>query len=62
LSPDQFLLENDGHGHFKVVSDDRIKAFKNIGMVTDAAWMDCRPASRDELRLLFASIEYPTKP
>ena len=40
LSPDQFLLENDGHGHFKVVSDDRIKAFKNIGMVTDAAWMD----------------------
>ena len=28
----------------------------------DAAWMDCRPASRDELRLLFASIEYPTKP
>ena len=40
LSPDQFLLENDGHGHFKIVSDDRIKAFKNIGMVTDAAWMD----------------------
>jgi hypothetical protein len=40
LSPDQFLLENDGHGHFTVVSDDRIKAFKNIGMVTDAAWMD----------------------
>ncbi|MGD0754149.1 MAG: VCBS repeat-containing protein [Bacteroidales bacterium] len=40
LSPDQYLLENDGYGHFKIVSDDRIKAFKNIGMVTDAAWMD----------------------
>jgi hypothetical protein len=40
LSPDQYLLENDGHGHFKVVSDERIKAFKNVGMVTDAAWMD----------------------
>jgi len=40
LSPYQFLLENDGHGHFKIVTDDRIKAFKNVGMVTDAAWMD----------------------
>jgi enediyne biosynthesis protein E4 len=40
LSPEQYLLENDGHGHFKIVAGDRIKAFKNIGMVTDAAWMD----------------------
>ena len=40
LSPEQFLLENDGHGHFKVVTDDRISAFKKIGMVTDATWMD----------------------
>ena len=40
LSPDQFLLENDGKGHFKVVTDDRVSAFKNIGMVTDAAWID----------------------
>jgi hypothetical protein len=40
LSPDQFLLENDGHAHFRIVSDDKIKAFKNIGMVTDASWMD----------------------
>jgi hypothetical protein len=39
-SPDQFLLENDGHGHFNFVADDRISAIKNIGMVTDAAWMD----------------------
>jgi hypothetical protein len=39
-SPDQFLLENDGHGHFELVTDSRITMFKNIGMVTDAAWMD----------------------
>jgi enediyne biosynthesis protein E4 len=40
LSPDQFLLENDGHGHFSIVSNDKIKAFKHVGMVTDAAWFD----------------------
>ena len=40
LSPDQFLLENDGHGHFNIVTDDKAKAFKKVGMVTDAAWMD----------------------
>jgi hypothetical protein len=37
---DQFLLENDGYGHFKIVTDDRINGFKNIGMVTDACWID----------------------
>jgi enediyne biosynthesis protein E4 len=40
LAPDQFLLENDGHGHFTNVADNKIKAFKNVGMVTDATWMD----------------------
>jgi len=39
-SPYQFLLENDGHGHFEMVTDSRITMFKNIGMVTDAAWTD----------------------
>jgi hypothetical protein len=39
-SPDQFLLENDGHGHFKIVTDDRTNGLKNVGMVTDASWMD----------------------
>jgi len=28
----------------------------------DPTWINCRPASRDELRLLFASIEYPPHP
>jgi hypothetical protein len=40
LSPDQFLLENDGHGHFINLADDRIKAFRNSGMVTGAVWID----------------------
>lgn len=40
LSPNQLLLENDGHGHFKDVTDKRMKRLKKIGMVTDACWMD----------------------
>jgi hypothetical protein len=39
-SPDQLLLENDGIGHFKDVTVSRMKGLKNIGMVTDAVWMD----------------------
>jgi len=40
LSPVQFLLENDGHGHFKDVTDEKAPGLKNIGMVTSAAWID----------------------
>jgi hypothetical protein len=40
LSPDQILLENDGKGHFKNVTDTRMPGLKNIGMVTDASWSD----------------------
>jgi hypothetical protein len=39
-SPDQLLLENDGKGHFRDATEDRLKGAKNIGMVTDAVWMD----------------------
>ncbi len=39
-SPDQFLLENDGKGHYKNVTDSFEKGLKNIGMVTDAEWID----------------------
>lgn len=39
-SPEQFLLENDGHGHFKNVTAERTSGLKNAGMVTDAVWMD----------------------
>lgn len=40
LSPNQIFLENDGKGHFKDVTDSRMKELKKIGMVTDASWMD----------------------
>ena len=40
LPPNQLLLENDGQGHFKDVTDYRMKGLKKIGMVTDACWMD----------------------
>jgi hypothetical protein len=40
LSPNQLFLENNGKGHFKDVTDDRMKKLKKIGMVTDACWMD----------------------
>lgn len=39
-SPVQYLLENDGLGHFKDVTDSRLGDLKNMGMVTDAAWID----------------------
>jgi enediyne biosynthesis protein E4 len=40
LSPYQYLLENDGHGHFKNITESNANSLKNAGMVTDAAWMD----------------------
>lgn len=38
--PDQFLLENDGKGHFNNVTNIRSVELKNAGMVTDASWLD----------------------
>ncbi len=32
-----YLLQNDGDGNFEVIG---IEAFKNIGMITDAVWLD----------------------
>jgi len=40
LAPYQFMLENDGKGHFRDVTDIRMAGLKNIGMVTDAIWTD----------------------
>jgi len=39
-SPDQYLLENDGHGHFKIATNEIAEAVRKAGMVTDASWMD----------------------
>lgn len=40
ISPNQLLLENDGLGHFKDVTEQRMKGMKKPGMVTDACWID----------------------
>ena len=39
-SPDQYLLENDGHGNFRDMTDTKLTGHNNLGMVTDAAWTD----------------------
>jgi hypothetical protein len=35
-----FLLENKGNGHFIDVTKDKAKGLLDVGMVTDAVWMD----------------------
>ncbi|KPK84618.1 MAG: hypothetical protein AMS27_09435 [Bacteroides sp. SM23_62_1] len=40
LLPVQSLLENDGNGNFKDVTDLWSEALKKAGMVTDACWLD----------------------
>jgi hypothetical protein len=39
-SPEHFLLENNGSGKFRDVTDLRIKEIKYAGMVTDSRWVD----------------------
>jgi hypothetical protein len=40
INPKHYLLENDGHGKFKDVTEARAYKFRNMGMVTDAVWQD----------------------
>lgn len=40
ISPEQFLLENDGQGHFSVLPPERMGNLYKAGMVTDACWFD----------------------
>lgn len=35
-----YLLENDGHGNFRDVTDKRAPGLKGIGMITDMVWAD----------------------
>lgn len=40
FSPNSYLLENDGKGFFKEVTESKAPGLKNVGMVTDALWTD----------------------
>jgi len=40
ISPEQFLLENDGSGHFSPLPQERLGSLHKVGMVTDACWFD----------------------
>jgi enediyne biosynthesis protein E4 len=51
-SPESFLLQNDGHGNFSVVTASACPAVKNIGMVSDAAWLDVNNDGQSDLLLV----------
>ncbi|HVZ26883.1 MAG TPA: VCBS repeat-containing protein, partial [Sediminibacterium sp.] len=38
--PDSYLLQNDGKGHFRDVTDQAAPGLKKIGMVTQGVWTD----------------------
>jgi len=40
IAPRSYILENDGKGHFKDITEDLNPALSEIGMITDALWTD----------------------
>ena len=40
INPKHYLLENDGHGKFKDITETKAYKFREMGMVTDAVWQD----------------------
>lgn len=51
-APRSYLLENDGKGSFKDATASLAPELQNLGMVTDAAWLDLNGDSKDELILV----------
>lgn len=49
ISPESFLLLNDGKGNFADATGNIFPALKNIGMVTDALWIDINKDSKNDL-------------
>ena len=48
-SPGSFLLLNDGKGNFTDATDAIAPALRNIGMVTDALWIDINKDGKNDL-------------
>ena len=40
INPKHYLLENDGQGKFKDITEAKAYKFRNMGLVTDAVWQD----------------------
>lgn len=49
VNPKHLLLENDGKGNFKDITQSRAYAFKDLGMVTDAKWKDIDDDDKPDL-------------
>lgn len=52
FAPNSYLLENNGKGIFKDVTDEKAPGLKNIGMVSDALWTDYNGDSQMDLMLV----------
>ena len=52
VSPQSFLLINDGKGHFTDATASIAPSIKHIGMVTDAAWLDLNGDNKQDLLLV----------
>lgn len=39
-TPDSYLMQNDGHGHFRDVTEQLAPGLKKIGLVTQGVWTD----------------------
>ncbi|HVM87255.1 MAG TPA: VCBS repeat-containing protein [Puia sp.] len=44
-----YLLQNDGKGNFRIVTDSSAKGLATIGMVTDACWTDLNKDGKPDL-------------
>jgi hypothetical protein len=51
-SPNSYLLENNGKGIFKDVTEKKAMGLKNIGMVSDALWTDFNGDTLPDLMLV----------
>ncbi len=52
LAPESKLLINDGKGNFSDATSSLAPGLKNIGMVTDALWIDLNKDNKDDLILV----------
>lgn len=51
-TPESYLLENDGTGHFTDVTDRVAPGLRTVGMVTDAVWTDIRGSEALDLAVV----------